>query len=88
MVLFHPTFLTGPGPGPCQGADVVLLALGEAEDFSGESQSRTQIVVPAAQQQLAEAVAQCGKPVVPLHIKKVFPWISSLKLTASSHPEN
>jgi len=47
-------------------ADVVLLALGEPEDYSGESQSRTQIVVPAAQQKLAEEVAQCGKPVVVL----------------------
>ena len=44
---------------------MVLLALGEPEDFSGESQSRTQIVVPAAQEKLAEAVAQCGKPVAP-----------------------
>lgn len=48
------------------GADVVLLALGEPEDFSGESQSRTQIVVPAAQQRLAEAVAATGKPTVVL----------------------
>lgn len=47
-------------------ADVVLLALGEAEDFSGESQSRTQIVVPAAQQRLAEAVAATGKATVVL----------------------
>ena len=45
---------------------MVLLALGEAEDFSGESQSRTQIVVPAAQQRLAEAVAATGKATVVL----------------------
>ena len=48
------------------GADVVLLALGEAEDFSGESQSRTQIVVPAPQQRLAEAVAATGTATVVL----------------------
>ena len=45
-------------------ADVVLLALGEPHEFSGEAQSRTQIVIPAAQQALAEAVAATGTPVV------------------------
>ena len=49
-----------------KGADVVVLAIGEPQDFSGESQSRTQIVVPEAQQKLAEAVAEAGKPVVVL----------------------
>ncbi|NII55520.1 glycoside hydrolase family 3 N-terminal domain-containing protein [Luteibacter sp. SG786] len=47
-------------------ADVVLLAIGEPQNYSGEAQSRTQIVVPAAQQALAEAVAGTGKPVVVL----------------------
>jgi beta-glucosidase len=47
-------------------ADVVLLAIGEPEGYSGESQSRTQIVVPAAQQALAEALVATGKPVVVL----------------------
>lgn len=47
-------------------ADVVLLAIGEAQNMSGEAQSRTQIVVPAPQQALAEAVAEIGKPVVVL----------------------
>ncbi len=45
-------------------ADVVLLAIGESFDMSGEAQSRTEIVVPAPQQQLAEAVAAVGKPMV------------------------
>jgi beta-glucosidase len=45
-------------------ADVVLLAVGEAETMSAESNSRTEIVVPAAQQALVEAVAATGKPVV------------------------
>lgn len=49
-----------------QAADVVVLAIGEGQDMSGEAQSRTQIVVPAPQQQLAEAVAKVGKPVVVL----------------------
>lgn len=47
-------------------ADVVLLAIGEPQVYSGEAQARTQIVVPAAQQALAEAVAATGTPVVVL----------------------
>jgi beta-glucosidase len=47
-------------------ADVVLLAVGESEDMSGEAESRTEIVVPDAQQALAEAVAKTGKPIVVL----------------------
>jgi beta-glucosidase len=49
-----------------RAADVVLLAIGESENMSGEAQSRTEIVVPAPQQALAEAVAATGKPVVVL----------------------
>ena len=53
--------------GSCSAAaDVVLLAIGESERMSGEAQSRTAIVVPPAQQALAEAVAATGKPVVVL----------------------
>ena len=47
-------------------ADVVLLAVGEAQDMSGEAQSRTTIEIPPAQQALADAVAATGKPVVVL----------------------
>jgi beta-glucosidase len=47
-------------------ADVVVLAIGEPQRYSGEAQSRTQIVVPEAQQALAEAVAATGTPVVVL----------------------
>ncbi len=49
-----------------RAADVVLLAIGESESMTGEAQSRTEIVVPAAQQALADAVAAVGKPVVVL----------------------
>ena len=45
-------------------ADVVVLAIGEGANMSGEAQSRTEIVVPEPQQRLAEAVAAVGKPVV------------------------
>ncbi len=49
-----------------RGADVAILAIGEPEGFSGEAQSRVQIVVPPAQQALVEAVAATGTPVVVL----------------------
>jgi beta-glucosidase len=45
-------------------ADVVVLAIGESANMSGEAQSRTEIVVPEPQQRLAEAVAAVGKPVI------------------------
>ncbi|MEH3046316.1 glycoside hydrolase family 3 N-terminal domain-containing protein [Sphingomonas adhaesiva] len=47
-------------------ADVVLLAIGEGGDMSGEGNSRVSITVPAAQQRLAEAVTAAGRPVVVL----------------------
>jgi beta-glucosidase len=46
------------------GADIVILAVGEAQNMSGEAQSRADIVVPAAQMALAAAVAATGKPIV------------------------
>jgi beta-glucosidase len=47
-----------------RAADIVVLAIGEHQGMSGEAQSRTEIVVPAPQQELAEAVAAVGKPMV------------------------
>jgi len=47
-----------------QQADVVVLAVGETQGMSGEAQSRADILLPKAQQDLAEAVAKTGKPVV------------------------
>jgi beta-glucosidase len=47
-------------------ADVVVLAIGEPQVYSGEAQSRTQIIVPPAQQALAEAIGATGTPVVVL----------------------
>ena len=49
-----------------RAADVVLLAIGESQGMSGEAQSRTDITVPKAQQDLAEALAATGKPMVVL----------------------
>lgn len=47
-----------------RAADVVLLAIGETETMSGESNSRTEAALPSAQQALVEAVAETGKPIV------------------------
>jgi beta-glucosidase len=47
-----------------RAADIVVLCIGESQRMSGEAQSRTAIVVPPAQQALAEAVAATGKPIV------------------------
>ncbi len=49
-----------------QGADLVLLAVGESQLMSGEAQSRTDITIPAPQMALAEAVAATGKPIIVL----------------------
>lgn len=45
-------------------ADVVILAIGEPAGYSGEASSRTEPVIPQAQQELAEAIRATGKPVV------------------------
>ncbi|WP_415916867.1 glycoside hydrolase family 3 N-terminal domain-containing protein [Xanthomonas arboricola] len=45
-------------------ADVAVLAIGEPMRYSGEAQSRSEIVIPAVQQALLAAVAATGTPVV------------------------
>ena len=45
-------------------ADIIVLAIGEAQNMSGEAQSRSEIVMPKPQQDLAEALARLGKPMV------------------------
>ncbi len=47
-------------------AEVVVLAVGEPQRYSGEAQSRVEITLPPAQQALAEAVAATGTPMVVL----------------------
>jgi beta-glucosidase len=45
-------------------ADVVVAALGEASEMSGESSSRTDIGIPDTQKRLLAALLKTGKPVV------------------------
>ena len=47
-----------------RAADVVLLAIGEGENMSGEAQSRADIVLPEPQRELAAAIVATGKAVV------------------------
>jgi beta-glucosidase len=45
-------------------ADLVVLALGEGPEMSGEAASRASLGLPGKQQELLEAVVRTGKPVV------------------------
>jgi beta-glucosidase len=47
-----------------QKADVVVAALGESSEMSGESSSRTYIEIPEVQKRLLAALLKTGKPVV------------------------
>jgi beta-glucosidase len=47
-----------------QKVDVVVLALGESPDMSGEAASRAHLGLPGRQQELLEAIVHTGKPVV------------------------
>ena len=46
------------------GADVIVAALGESSEMSGESSSRTELCLPDVQHTLLEALLKTGKPVV------------------------
>ena len=45
-------------------ADLVILALGEDPDMSGEAGSRAYLGLPGRQEELLEAVVQTGRPVI------------------------
>ena len=45
-------------------ADVIVAALGEAAEMSGEASSRTSIEIPGIQRELLKALLNTGKPVV------------------------
>lgn len=48
-------------------ADVIVAAMGESSEFSGESSSRSDITLPETQKKLLEALLATGKPVVMLN---------------------
>ncbi|MGZ0015971.1 beta-glucosidase BglX [Yeosuana sp. AK3] len=45
-------------------SDVIVAAIGESSEMSGESSSRTNISMPQAQKDLLQALVETGKPVV------------------------
>ena len=47
-----------------RNADAVIMVLGEAQTMNGENASRASLSLPGEQEQLLEAVAATGKPVV------------------------
>ncbi len=47
-----------------KGADIVIMAVGEPRGITGEGGSRANLILPGRQQELFDAVAKCGKPVV------------------------
>src|SRR5205085_584104 len=47
-----------------RSSDVVVMALGEQEEMSGEAASVSTLALPGRQQELLEAVVALGKPVV------------------------
>jgi beta-glucosidase len=47
-----------------KGADVVVMALGERRDWSGEDAARSTLDLPGRQGELFQAVAAVGKPVI------------------------
>ena len=58
-------------------ANVVLMALGEAADMSGEARSRAKLDLPGRQLKLLQAVVATGKPVVLILFNGrplVLPW--------------
>jgi beta-glucosidase len=48
----------------CATADVIIAALGESAEMSGESSSRSELDLPQAQQDLLQALLNTGKQVV------------------------
>ena len=68
-----------------QAADVVVLVVGESADMSGEAHSRAHLGLPGRQQELVDALAATGKPIVcvlmsgrPLVIPKLAQQASAL----------
>src|SRR5690606_13671438 len=47
-----------------ESADVIVAALGESSEMSGESSSRTDLDIPDTQKRLLEALLKTGKPAV------------------------
>ncbi|HMR82490.1 MAG TPA: beta-glucosidase BglX [Niabella sp.] len=60
------TEIIGEAINVAKRADIVVLAIGESAEMSGESSSRTNIKVPQSQLDLLKEIRKTGKPVVVL----------------------
>jgi beta-glucosidase len=60
-------------------ADIVILAMGEKYDMTGEAKSKANIHLPGVQEELVKAIKATGKPVIVLLMAGrpiVFSWIA------------
>lgn len=60
-----------------QKAEVVIMAMGEAPDMTGEAKSKSNIHLPGVQEELIKAVVETGKPVVVILMSgrpMIFNW--------------
>jgi beta-glucosidase len=74
----HPDDLIHEAIDIAAKADVVVLAVGEAAEMSGESASRTDLDLPGSQRKLVEAMVKTGKPVVVVLLNGrplAIPWL-------------
>ncbi|MES2417086.1 MAG: beta-glucosidase BglX [Bacteroidota bacterium] len=71
--IHNPTYVHDPRPeaelikealAVAEKSDVIIAALGEGSEFSGESSSVTRIEIPKTQQNLLKALSKTGKPIV------------------------
>ncbi len=60
----HPDTLIAEAVRLAQQSDVVVAAMGELAEFTGESSSRTDLDLPNSQKRLLDALLATGKPVV------------------------
>lgn len=63
-----------------KNADVVVMAVGEAYDMSGEAKSRSNIHLPGVQEKLVKAIKATGKPVIVLVMAGrplIFNWTAN-----------
>ncbi len=61
-----------------KSSDVVVLAIGESANMSGEAACRTEIGLPGVQLDLAKAIVEAGKPVVVVLMNGrplAIPWL-------------
>lgn len=74
----HPDDLIHEAIDVAAKADVIVLAVGEAAEMSGESASRTDLDLPGSQRKLVEAMVRTGKPVVVVLLNGrplAVPWL-------------